>query len=100
MTTRIEWSRQVADFVGGLAPDPRRRVRAALRGLEGGRGDVKALQGDLLGYRRWRVAQYRVIYREAVEGGERVVRCLYAAERDVVYEMFSRMRLDELAEPG
>ena len=98
MKTRIEWSSQVEGFVRRLAPEPRRRLRRGLRGLAGGRGDVKPLQGELLGYGRLRVAHYRVMYREAMEEGCRVVKCLFAAERDEVYELFSRMRLDDLTE--
>ena len=50
---------QVADFVGSLAPEPRRRLREGLRGLEREEGDLKQLEADLTGYARLRVGSYR-----------------------------------------
>ena len=87
----------MAEFVRSLAPEPRRRVRLALRGLAAGQGDVRTLQGDLQGYRRLRVAHYRIIYRETTEQGQRVIKCLFGAERNVVYEIFATLRLDDLS---
>ena len=96
MKTRIDLSAQVAEFMGALAPEPRKRLRKAVRALERGEGDPKPLQGKLLSYARLRSAQYRVIYREGLEQGVRVIKCLFAEKRDFVYEMFERMRLDDL----
>jgi len=39
MKARVELDRQVADFLRSLAPDPRKELRAALRGLQEHRGD-------------------------------------------------------------
>jgi hypothetical protein len=38
---------QVVDFVRRLPPEPRQRLRRALRELSGERGDVKALEAPL-----------------------------------------------------
>ncbi len=72
---RVEIAEQVVDFVRGLAPDPRRQLRLAMRGLEQDRGDIKALVGDLVGYHRLRVSDYRVIFRRLVLRGEKIIRC-------------------------
>jgi len=92
----VKWSDQVAQFVASLAPDPRRKLRAAIRDLASDRGDIKDLVDDLLGYKRLRVASYRVIYREGFEKGRPVRNCLYANRRNVVYEIFAQMLLDDL----
>ena len=60
---KISASEQVAGWLRGLPPEPKRRVRAALRGLEHWQGDIKALQGELDGFYRLRVGGYRLVYR-------------------------------------
>ena len=40
MKTKVEISDQVLNFVRSLAPEPRRSLRLALRGLEDERGDM------------------------------------------------------------
>ena len=74
MKTRVELDPQVAEFARSLAPEPRRRLRAALRGLEEEQGDLKPLEADLAGYARLRVA-----------------RCVFVERRAVVYELFSEI---------
>jgi mRNA-degrading endonuclease RelE of RelBE toxin-antitoxin system len=90
---RIRLEKQVVEFVRRLAPTPRRRVRAALRSLASERGDIRPLEGRLVGYYRLRVGPHRVIFAYA-EGGKEI-RCLYAAHRALVYETF-RARLGDL----
>jgi mRNA-degrading endonuclease RelE of RelBE toxin-antitoxin system len=72
MKTKVEISDQVLNFVRSLAPEPRRSLRLALRGLEDERGDIKQLEGDLAGWCRLRVTSYRVIFRYEMEEGQRV----------------------------
>lgn len=91
MKTRIELDPQVAEFVRSLAPEPRRRLRAALRGLEEEAGDLKQLEADLSGYARLRVGSYRVILRFYIDASQRVARCIFAERRAVVYELFSEI---------
>ena len=87
---KISASDQVADWLSGLLPEPKRRARAALRGLEDWQGDIKALRGGLEGFYRLRVGGYRLVYR--VMRGE-VIRLDYADTRDVVYETFRQLRI-------
>lgn len=91
MKIRVELDPQVADFVRALAPEPRKRLREGLRGLEQDKGDIKQLEADLAGYARLRVGGYRVIVRFFGEGGQRVARCVFAEKRAVVYELFAEI---------
>jgi mRNA-degrading endonuclease RelE of RelBE toxin-antitoxin system len=58
MTTRVRVSEQVESFVKALAPEPRRALRQAIKGLSQGKGDIKRLEGKLSGYHRLRLAGY------------------------------------------
>jgi mRNA-degrading endonuclease RelE of RelBE toxin-antitoxin system len=96
MRTRIKVEAQVENFVKSIAPEPRRALRPAIKGLAQNRGDIKRLEGKLSGFHRLRVGHYRVIFAERVEKGFRVVECLFARERPVVYDMFLKLRLEEI----
>ena len=87
---KISASDQVAGWLSGLPPEPKRRVRAALRDLGNWRGDIKALRSELEGFYRLRVGGYRIVYR--MTRGE-VIRLDYADTRDVVYETFRQLRI-------
>jgi mRNA-degrading endonuclease RelE of RelBE toxin-antitoxin system len=99
MRTKVEVAAQVQDFVRSLAPDPRRNLTRAIKTLAHDAGDRKVLEGRLTGYQRLRVAGYRVIYREQPVGGTRVIFCIFAERRSVVYELFQQMLLEELVKP-
>jgi len=81
----IKPSAQVADLLRGLAPEPRRQLRLAIRSLARGRGDVRALEGELAGYWRLRVGSYRVILWQSAT----VIECVFAERRSIVYEIFA-----------
>lgn len=98
MRTRIKVGGPVEDFLGSLAPAPRRAVRRGLKGLETGRGEVKLLEGRLAGYSRLRVGRVRVIFKAEAVAGERVVFCVYANYRNVVYELFQQLLISGLVE--
>ena len=87
---KISASEQVTGWLRGLPPEPKRRVRAALRGLKDSRGDIKGLRGELDGFYRLRVGGYRIVYR-VMEG--QVIRLDYADTRDAVYEAFRQLRI-------
>jgi mRNA interferase RelE/StbE len=90
----IKPSVQVAEFLHSLAPEPRRRLRLAIRSLAQGRGDIKALEGDLDGYWRLRVGSYRVILWQSTT----VVECVFAERRSIVYEIFAEELRRKLAD--
>ena len=93
---KVLLSDQVKQFVASLAPDSKKKLRAGLRRLETDQGDIKDLVDDLLGYKRLRVGPFRVSYFETVKGGRPVRECIFAERRNVIYELFSQMLLDDL----
>lgn len=97
MRTKVEVAPQVKEFVSSLAPVPRRALARAIKGLSQNGGDRKLLEGRLIGYHRLRVANHRVIYREQSVAGARVIFCIFAEHRSVVYKIFQQMLLKELS---
>lgn len=91
MKTRVELDQAVADFIRSLAPGPRRKLRAALHELEQDRGDFLPLEGELTGYWRLRVGNYRVIVRFYMAGRQRVARCVFAERRSIVYALLAEL---------
>jgi mRNA interferase RelE/StbE len=90
---RIRLAAQVVEFVRRQAPEPRRRLRQAIRDLAAGRGDVKPLEGPLQEYCRLRVGPYRIILRYATA---KTVECVFAERRGLVYEVFAETMVDQL----
>jgi mRNA interferase RelE/StbE len=93
MKRRVQVRGQVKDFLDRLAPEPRRRLKFALRALESENGDRLALRERLAGYHRLRVGGYRVIFR--YRPGQ-VTECVFAEERSLVYQLFEREVLERL----
>ncbi len=91
MKTRIRIEAQVEAFVKSLAPDPRRRLRLAIKGLADGKGDIQSLEGNLAAYCRLSVMGYRVIYKERAERGARVIDCVFAERRSLMYEILAKL---------
>jgi mRNA-degrading endonuclease RelE of RelBE toxin-antitoxin system len=85
---KVDLAEQVVDFVRRLPPDPRRRLRRALRDLARERGDLKPLEGPLEGYCRLRVGAYRVVVSYA---SRRTIQCVFAERRSIVYELLVEM---------
>ena len=90
---KVRLAPQVADFIRRLAPEPRRRLRQALRDLEKGKGDIKALEGPLQDYCRLRVGQYRVVLSY---GPSRTIDCVFAERRSIIYEVFGDAMIERL----
>jgi mRNA interferase RelE/StbE len=91
----VELEQQVVDFVHSLPPQARQALRRALRNLMHERGDIRALEGELEDFYRLRVQRYRVIFFYQLRDKQRVIRCVYAAARSIVYEVFAQ-RIREL----
>jgi mRNA-degrading endonuclease RelE of RelBE toxin-antitoxin system len=85
---RISASDQVQGWLVALPPDTKKRVRAALRGLAKGRGDIKALRGELEGFCRLHIGGLRIVYSQLPQ---ETLRLEYADRRDVVYETFLKI---------
>jgi mRNA-degrading endonuclease RelE of RelBE toxin-antitoxin system len=82
---KISASDQVKRWLVALPPETKSRVRLALRDLQKGKGDIRALEKDLSGWCRLRVGGRRIIFRN-LPG--KIILLEYADSRDVVYENF------------
>ena len=87
---KISASEQVAEWLSRLAPEPKRRVRAALKNLETWLGDIAPLHGELEGFYRLRIGGYRIVFRVMLG---QTIRLEYADTRDVVYEVLRQLRI-------
>jgi mRNA-degrading endonuclease RelE of RelBE toxin-antitoxin system len=90
---KVVLAAQVVAFVRRLPPEPRQRLRRALRELSRERGDVKALEAPLDGYCRLRVGGYRVVFAYGKRGS---IECIFAEQRSVVYELLLERLRDRL----
>ena len=95
---RVRLSSQVTDFIGKLAPEPKRALRAALKGIAVGKSDIKLLEGKLSGYHRMRSGRIRVVYQELTVADERQIYCFYAGYRATVYEVLEQLLTADLLE--
>lgn len=86
---KVNLATQVVKYVGSRAPQPRQRLRAALRDLESEKGDIKSLHGRLDAYCRLRVGPYRVIFAYRISGTTREIDALFCEHRSLVYEAFT-----------
>jgi len=90
---RVLLAAQVVEFVRRLPPDPKTRLRRALRDLARGRGDIKALEPPLDGYCQLRVGGYRIVF---AYGRRARIECIFAEQRSVVYELLLERLRDRL----
>jgi mRNA-degrading endonuclease RelE of RelBE toxin-antitoxin system len=93
---KVELSSQVVAFVRRQPPEPRRRLRSALKGLAKERGDVKRLEGPLEDYCRLRVGDCRVIVHYASDA---MIQCVFVERRSLVYESFAVALREVLSRP-
>jgi mRNA-degrading endonuclease RelE of RelBE toxin-antitoxin system len=85
---KISASEPVAQWLCGLPPQTKHRVRLPLRRLAKGQGDIKGLQGALESFNRLRIGGLRIIFRQ-VSGREILLE--YANTRDVIYELHEQI---------
>jgi len=88
---KISASDQVQRWLIALPPESKKRVRRALRGLQSGQGDIKALHGELEGFCRLRIEGLRIVYSQHPR---KIIQLEYADSRDVVYETFLKVLHD------
>jgi len=98
MTTRVRVGWRVEDFLGTLAPEPRRGLWRGIKGLAKGEGDIKQLEGKLASFSRLRVGRMRVIYDVQIVAGDRQVLCLFAGHRATVYTLVEQLLASGLVE--
>lgn len=85
MKYKVTVRQQVMDFAGTLGMEHRRAFKKAVIGLAAEKGDIKALHDELAGYHRLRIHRFRVIFRY-LPG--KIIECVFAEERKLVYEIF------------
>lgn len=98
MEIKVEVSPQVIAYIARRAPEPRRALREAIRGLAREHGDIRALEGPLKDYHRLRVGSYRLIFAYKSTGKRRVIQCIFAERRSAVYEVFHELLRKHLLE--
>lgn len=86
---------QVVDFVRRSPPEPKARLRRALKELRQEKGDIKPLVSPLDGYCRLRVGGYRIVFAYGRRG---TIECIFAEQRSVVYELLLDRLRDRLRE--
>ena len=98
MKTRVVIGSPVKKFIASLAPEPRQKVRCAVKALADGKGDIQQLEGSLAPFWRLRVNNVRVIFGQKFQGGERMVFCFFAGYRPTVYYILEQLLSSELLE--
>ncbi|MCC6763473.1 MAG: hypothetical protein IT293_02320 [Deltaproteobacteria bacterium] len=90
---KVVLATQVVEFVRRLPPEPKQRLRHALKDLAREKGDIKVLEPPLDGYCRLRIGGYRVVFSYAKPG---TIECVFAEQRSVVYELLLQQLRDRL----
>jgi len=93
MTVTVIVKAPVYEFARRLAPEPRRAVREALKGLRQESGDICALEQALTGYCRLRIGKFRLIFRYRDSS---TIEAIFLEERSLVYEVFAAQFLAKL----
>ena len=96
MSCKVVIRQQVRDFIGALAPAPRRKVWAAIKGLPNSQRDLIQLEGNLAPFFRLRVGGIRVVFEERSVADERVLVCFFADYRATVYNTLSQLIANNL----
>jgi mRNA-degrading endonuclease RelE of RelBE toxin-antitoxin system len=91
MKARIIVRRQVHDFIAALAPEPRRKLWAAIKRLGDEDKEVLQLEGMLHPYWRLRSGRIRIIFEEQFVRGERLRVCFFAGYRPTVYTVVGQL---------
>lgn len=79
---------EVLDYLRKLPPQPRHRLKLAIKGLTTESGDIKPLTEELEGFHRLRVGSHRVIFEYEMIDGIRTITCVFAGSRRWIYEAF------------
>ena len=91
MNAKVIVGQRVKDFLGTLAPVPRRKLWRGLKGLAQDEGDRKQLEGKLAPYWRLRVDRLRAIYEPRSVVGQRQLVCFFADHRATVYAVLEQL---------
>jgi mRNA-degrading endonuclease RelE of RelBE toxin-antitoxin system len=78
---------EVLDYLCKLPPQPRHRLKVAIKGLAKESRDIKPLTEELEGFLRLRVGSYRVIFEYEIILGVRTITCVFSGSRRRIYEV-------------
>lgn len=98
MKTRVVVGAPVKAFLSSLAPEPRRKLRRAIKELAADRGNVKQLEGNLAPFWRLRTGNIRVVFDQKSKSGERILFCFSADYRATVYSILEQLLASGLLE--
>jgi mRNA interferase RelE/StbE len=90
---KLRISEQVVAFVRKQPPEREKALRAGLDELAHGKGDILPLEENLAGFWRLRIGRFRVVFDYE---NSTTVRCIFAEERRLVYEVFAAMMKERL----
>lgn len=93
MNRVVRPSAQVIEYARRLAPEPRRAIKHALAELRQESGDIRSLEGNLVGYYRLRVGRHRIVFSYAADGA---IEAIFIEERQLVYELFEAQLIQRL----
>ena len=85
MSYKVKVREQVWQFAHALGLEHRRALKRAIISLAAESGDITPLHDDMAGFYRLKVARFRVIF---LYRPGRVIECVFAEERKLVYELF------------
>jgi mRNA interferase RelE/StbE len=85
---RLRMPEETADFIRGLHPGIKRRVKAALKAILSDPDRGKSLRNELEGLRSFRVGRFRIIYRKPSEG---IIDIVAIGPRKYIYEETYRL---------
>ena len=91
MKARVMVRRQVRDFIGALAPEPRRKLWTAIKRLGDADKEIIQLEGKLHPYWRLRCGRIRIVFEEQFIRGERLRVCFFADYRATVYKVIEQI---------
>jgi mRNA-degrading endonuclease RelE of RelBE toxin-antitoxin system len=91
MKAKVIVRQRVHDFIGALAPEPRRKLTAAIKHLADENKDILQLEGKLHPYWRLRCGRTRIIFEEQFVRGERLRVCFFADYRATVYQVVEQI---------
>jgi mRNA-degrading endonuclease RelE of RelBE toxin-antitoxin system len=94
MKAKVIVRQQVRDFIGALAPEPRRKLSAAIKRLADENKEVLQLEGKLHPYWRLRSGRIRIIFEEQFIRGERLRVCFFADYRATIYKVVEQIIAD------
>ena len=79
---------EVLDYLRKLPPQPRHRLKLAIKELATESGEIKPLTEELEVFLRLRVGSHRVIFEYEMIDGIRTITCVFAGSRRWIYEVF------------